>query len=283
MASTMKQAGKDAKLSETLQASAKEAKEKVVAIFTPSQVISQFSSNLDKETAKKLAPLYDDLLSEFASEAQSRIEIGSTLISTRELLGENFRKFLEDCVVKALRKSLATCYNYIALAQAFNLKFAKNKVVKTALSRIWGAEGCFDSQNGELKAAVDEAIGASGGIPESNDSQTCETWVRTFVRNVDKLVTDGRQAQPGGRKWDAETMTKKHVAVVKGFRSYITNKSVSAARATKLLTAILVDAMVEMSASEIARAMDDAKAQISQRKLEVKKAHEEQQEVAATA
>lgn len=271
------------KPTEALKTAAKDAKSKVVEIFTPSQVIGKFAENLPKEESTKLKSLYDDLLSEFASEAQSRIEIGSTLISIRQLLGENFGRFLSDCVQTTLRKSLSTCYSYIAVASAFNLKFAKNKVVKTALSRIWGAEGCFDTVNGELKPAVDEAIGASGGIPESSDSLTCETWARKFVANVDKLVARSREAQPGGRKWDAETMTKKHVGVVKGFRSFITNKSVSANKAIKLLTAILVEAMVEMSASDIKQAMADATTQISNRKLEVKKAHEEVTQTEATA
>jgi hypothetical protein len=291
MTNSMKQAVNEAlakkspavKPAEALTKAATEAKSKVVEIFTPSQVIGTFVSNLDKDTGKKLLPLYDNLLEEFASEAQSRIEIGSTLISIRELLGENFGSFLDNCVSGVLRKSRATCYNYIAIAQAFNLKFARNKVVKTALSRIWGAEGCFDSVNGELKPAVDEAIGASGGIPESTDSLTCETWARKFVANVDKLVARSREAQPGGRKWDAETMTKKHSSVVKGFNSFITNKSVSAKRAIKLLTDVLVVAMVEMSASDIKQAMADATTQISTRKLEVKKAHEEIVQTEATA
>ncbi len=295
MAKTMKQAIGEAmaaktlemspatKPSEALKVAAKEAKDKVVQIFTPSQVIGTFAENLAPDTSKKLKSLYDNLLSEFASEAQSRIEIGTTLVSIRELLGENFGKFLADCVQKTLRKSLSTCYSYIALSQAFNLKFARNKVVKVALSRIWGAEGCFDTVNGELKPAVDEAIGASGGIPESTDSLTCETWARKFVANVDKLVASSREAQPGGRKWDAETITKKQVGVVKGFRSFITNKSVSSNRAIKLLTSILVEAMVEMSASDIKQAMSDATVQISNRKLEVKKAHEDVVATEATA
>ncbi len=270
-------------VTEDLKKAATEAKAKVVAIFTPSQVIGTFAENLDKETSSKLKSMYDDLLSEFASEAQSRIAIGTTLVEIRTLLGENFGKFLKDCVVVTLRKSIVTCYNYIALSQAFNLKFAKNKVVKTALSRIWGAEGCFDQVNGELKSAVDEAIGATGGIPESTDSITCETWARKFVANVDKLVANGRSATPGGRKWDAETMTKKHVGLVKGFRSFITNKSVSANRAIKLLTALLVEAMVEMSANDIKAAFDAATKQISERKLEVKKAHDEIAETTSEA
>jgi hypothetical protein len=283
MASKTLEASPAVKPTETLTKAATEAKAKVTPIFTPSQVIGTFASNLDKDTSKKLLPLYDNLLEKFASEAQSRIEIGSTLISIRELLGENFGKFLADCVQGVLRKSLATCYNYIAIASAFNLKFARNKVVKVALSRIWGAEGCFDSVNGELKPAVDEAIGASGGIPESTDSLTCETWARTFVRNVDKLVSQSREPQPGGRKWDSETMKKKHANVVNGFNAFVTKKGVSSERAIKLLTDILVVAMVEMSASGIKKAMADAATEISNKKLEVKKAHEEIEQVEATA
>jgi hypothetical protein len=270
-------------VTDELKKRATEAKAKVTEIFTPSQVIGTFTEALPKDQSSKLKSLYDDLLSEFANEAQSRVEIGSTLISIRELLGENFGKFLADCVVKALRKSLPTCYRYIALASAFNHKFAKNKVFKTALSRIWGGEGCFDSVNGELKPAVDEAIGAIGGIPESTDSAVCEVAAQKFVDAVDKLVSNSRSAIPGGRKWDAETMTKKHVGVVKGFRAFITNKSVSANRAIKLLTALLVDAMVEMSANDIKTAFDAATKQISERKMEVKKAHDEIAETVAVA
>src|ERR1700739_595821 len=171
----MKQVAKQvASKPEELKKAATDAKAKETEIFTPSQVIGVFTENLSKEVQPKLKSLYDDLLEEFASEASSRIEIGRTLTEIRELLGDTFGQFLKNCVVEVLRKSLPTCYNYIALYEVFSLKFARNKVVKTALSRIWGAEGCFDTVNGKLKPAVDQAIGATGGIPESTDSGTCE-------------------------------------------------------------------------------------------------------------
>lgn len=262
---------------EQIKAAAEKAKQ--VVTFTPSQAIGIFTENLPKDQSSKLKSLYDDLLSEFAQESQSRISIGKTLIQTRELLGENFGKFLQDCVVKVLRKSPATCYNYIALSQAFSLKFAKNNVIATALFRIWGAEGAFDSVNGELKPAVDQAIGACGGIPETKDSATCETWARKFIETCDALVKQGRSAQVT-RGWDAETMATKHANVVKAFRSFITNKSVSAKRASKLLVDVLVEAMQEMSGSEIRTALETAAKQIGEKKADIKEHAENQQLVA---
>lgn len=259
---------------EQIKAAAEKAKQ--VVTVTPSQAIGIFTENLPKDQSTKLKSLYDDLLSEFAQESQSRISIGKTLVQTRELLGENFGKFLQDCVVKVLRKSPATCYNYIALSQAFSLKFAKNNVIATALFRIWGAEGAFDSVNGELKPAVDQAIGACGGIPETKDSATCETWARKFIETCDALVKQGRSAQVN-RGWDAETMDAKAANVIKSFRTFITNKSVSAKRAQKLLTAVLVEAMQEMSGAEIRLALELAAKQIGEKKADIKEHAENQQ------
>lgn len=267
-----------------LVAVAEDAKAAKQTIYTPSQVIGTFTEPLaqvDKSKASKLKGLYDDLLEGFANESQGRISVGGTLVKIQELLGEDFTKFLNDCVVKTLRKSIRTCWGYIALYRVFSHKFP-NPVFKTALSRIWGAEGCFDTVNGELSPAVDQAIGAIGGIPAiGTDSVTCEVKAREFVAAVDKLVAQGRKAEPGGRKWDAATMDKKHESVVKGFKSYIGNKSVSANRATKLLTAILVEAMVEMSVADVNNAFTNAKTEISNRKLNVKKAHDEENQAVA--
>jgi hypothetical protein len=266
-----------------LTKAASEAKEKAHQIYTPSQVIGVFADNFDKQTSTKLKSLYDDLLSEFSSEANSRIEIGSTLLKIRLLIGDTFGKFLSTCVVETLRKSVVTCYNYIALSEVFSLKFAKNKVFRDALARIWGAEGCFDPVNGELKPAVDQAIKAIGGIPESPDSGVCEVAARKFVVAVDLLVKGSRQAQPGGRTWDAETITKKHENVVKGFTAFIMNKSVSSMRAQKLFQELVTIAMVEMAPSNVRAAWDSALKQISEKKMEVKKAHEDVQQTVAEA
>jgi hypothetical protein len=251
-------------------ATAAAAAAKPAPILTPSQAIGIFTENLPKEQAQLVKADYDKLLTEFANESGSRITIGKLLREVQETLGENFSKFLDDCIVKVLRKSRATCYSYMALASLATLKFAKNKVVSTALFRIWGAEGSFDSVNGELKPVVDQAIGACGGIPESTDSATCEQWVRKFVDTVDQMVRGGRQAQPGGKRWDAETITTKSAQVVKAYRTFITNQSVSAKKASALLTAILVESMVEMSASEVRTALDAAVKQVSERKADIK-------------
>lgn len=245
------------------------------AELSPSQAIGTFTESLDKKQATVVKTLYDELLTEFATEASSKIAIGRTLLRLRDELGENYRKFVQDCVIDVLRKSEATLYNYIALAQAAVHKFAANKVFATALFRIWSAEGCFDSQNGELKPAVDDAIRAIGGIPETKDSSECETLARRFISKVDALVKAGRSAQPGGRKWDAEMQAAKHAATVKAFRSFITNDSVSSKKAIKLLSDVLVEAMVEMSAADIKAAFEMATKQIGERKANIKETSED--------
>ncbi len=259
-----------ARVMEGVEAAAQVAKEKAngALVQTPTQAIGIFAENLPTDTGRNLKSLYGDLLAEFSQEGSSKVAIGKTLVSIKELLGENFGKFLDDCVAKTLRRSLATCYNYIALFKAANLKFAKNKVVADALFRIWDAKGCFDSVNGELSPAVDKAIKALDGIPESTDSQLCETWVRRFIVEVDKLVGNGRAARTAAG-WDSETMTKKHVAVVKGFRAYVTNKSVSSNRAISLLTDVMVEALTEMSPSSLTTAIENAKAKIAKRRAQI--------------
>jgi hypothetical protein len=252
------------------------AKKDEGSVLTPAQAIGIFTEPLAKDERGKLKTIYETILDGFSAEGQSKITIGRAMNEARVLLGETFGKFLQDCVVKVLRKSSATCYNYMALATAAVHQFGANKVVADAVFRIWSAEGCFDTQNGELKPVVKEAIGAAGGIPESTDSATCEAWARQFVNAVDRLVATARQAAPGGRKWDAETIAKKQALVVKGFHSFVTNKSVSARKAIALLSALMVEALVEMSATDINEAIDKARAQVKERKAEINKVHEEQ-------
>jgi hypothetical protein len=251
---------------------------KAEEVLTPSQAIGQFTENLDKQTSTKLKNLYDDLLAEFAAETNSKIEIGATLNSVKELLGDTFSGFLKECVESILRKSRATCYNYMALAEAFALKFAKNKVVKTALARIWSAENCFDRTNGKLKPEVDQAIAAAGGIPESTDSQTCEVWVRKFRDKVDKLVKETRSATPGGRQkedvkaWDTETVSKKMSGLTKGFSAFIGNSGVTSELAQQLLKDILVIAGIEMSRASYANVLQEATKEIAIKTKQVKMA-----------
>lgn len=266
MANTMKQAmasaitaSKTAKTSKGKKLENKAKDAKVVPIFTPMQVLGQFEQDLDKQTSKELTPLYENLLDEFASEANSRINIGKTLIAIRKLLGDVFGQFLQKCVVKELRKSAPTCYRYIGLADAFNLKFFKSKPVSVALSRIWDAEGCFDTTTGELKPVVDKAILACGGIPENADSDTAETWARKFVDTVDSLVSNKRKAQVKGNKaWDADTYAKKHDALIGKWKNFAANKSngVTSKRIIATMAemlAILIDAVDSKAANEAVR------------------------------
>jgi hypothetical protein len=212
--------------------------------LTPSQAIGIFAENLAKPTAKLVKSLYNDLLAEFAAEGTSKIAIGKTLMRLRDELGENYRTFAKDCVITVLRKSEATLYNYIALAEVATLTFASNKVVASALFRIWSAEGCFDSVNGKLKPEVGNAIKACGGIPESTDSLTCEQWARKFVTTIDKLNRTSRSAQVGGRAWDVDTTAKKSAQTIKAFRAYIKNQAVSKDLALNLFTDIAIEAIL---------------------------------------
>jgi len=270
--------------SEKIEQAANEAKQaaKVVPIFSPSQVIEQFSTDLAKDTRALLLPAYDELLEEFATEGNSRIAIGSTLVRIRGFMGEHWGLFLEKCVVKALNKVKQTCYNYIGLAQVFNLKFDRNRVVRTALLRIWDGQGCYDTENGELKPVVDTAIKANGGIPESTDSQTCEVWARQFVDTVNKLVrqANGRSASPDGRSWDVETMKKKHEQVILNFTKFITHKNVSTKRATALLTDILVVAMTPsksgyLQLADVNTAFVNAKDELAKQRTKATKAKQD--------
>jgi hypothetical protein len=227
------------------------AKKDEGSILTPAQSIGIFTEAYEvtpegKKTAKELKSLYETILDGFSAEGQSKIAIGRAMNEARVLLGETFGKFLQDCVVKALRKSSATCYNYMALATAAVHQFGANKVVADAVFRIWSAEGCFDTQNGELKPVVKEAIGAAGGIPESTDSAACEAWARHFVNLVDQLVAKTRKAQPGGRKWDAKMVQTKAEELVKKYVTFL-NKTSSKGRkpALTLLTAIVIKSLTE--------------------------------------
>ena len=254
--------------------SADKAVAKVKQIFTPSQVIGTFCENLPKDQSTEVKSLYNHLLDAFSDESSSKLEIGKTLLTLREKLGENYAKFEADCIISVLRKSLGTLRNYMAMSQAFSLKFAKaSQTARTALSRIWSAEGCYDTQNGELKPTVDEAIAASGGLPDSNDSLICETWARKFVDACDRLVKQARKPQVG-RAWDAETISKKNAAIVKQFRAFIAHKSVSSKKAIALLAAVLVEARLEMSAQAVTDAMNMATEQIAKRTADIKETAE---------
>jgi hypothetical protein len=263
---------------ENVKGAATQAKEKakVVPIFTPAQAIGKFAENFDKAKSTKLKDLYDTLQEDFANETNSRIEIGKTLIDARTLLGEDFSKFLGDCVIEMFRRSQSTLYSYIALYQVFSLKFAKNVVVKKALSRIWGAEGCFDTVNGELKEEVSTAIRMCGGIPKSTDSATCEVWARQFVKTVDGLVKKGRSAQPGGRQ-SAENIIKRSASIVKAYNAFVKSDDknpVTSKQAIELLTEILVVSIVNLSSSSVTAAFTAATTRVSLNEMKVKNAHE---------
>lgn len=230
--------------SQALENAATVQLEKEKNALTPSQAIGIFGENLAEGQRKVVKSLYDDLLKEFASEGTSKIAIGKTLNRLRDELGEKYRPFMKECVIGILRKSQATCYNYMALADAATLKFAKSGKVSTALFRIWGAEGCFDSENGKLSPVVDEAILACYGVPEDTDSQGAEQWARKFVGTVDRLIRKGRAAEPGGRSWTPEVITAKKVQVIKGFRGYIKNQAVSKDLAMQLFSDIAYEAIL---------------------------------------
>lgn len=233
---------------------ATEAKAAEGNLLTPDQMIGQFAETLDKQAQPKIKDLYTKIREGFASEGQSRISIGRALNEARTLLGENFGKFVQDCVVKELRKSSKTCYNYMALASAAVHQFAANKVIATALFSIWSAEGCFDSENGDLKPAVKEAVLACGGIPDSQDSQVCEQWARKFVVAVDKLVTKTRVAQ-AGRKWTAEVIKAKAERIVSQFVTFMDKTNTK--RSMAVLSALVVKALSEgMSIDAVNEAFD---------------------------
>jgi hypothetical protein len=239
--------------------------------LTPMQVIGTFTEHLAKPTAKVVKSLYSDLLDEFTKESTSRIAIGNTLNRLREELGENFRTFLKECVITTLRKSQSTCYNYMALSDAANITFAKNRPVRDSLFRIWGAEGCYDTENGKLLPVVNDAILACGGIPESSDSVTSEQWSRKFVTTVDKLLRNGRKAEPGGRSWDASTIGTKNAQVVKAFRAFIRNKSVSKDLALNLFTDVVYEAMMygHFTDSEFDECIDKANERFAERNAKI--------------
>lgn len=259
---------------------AKAAAEKAKVILTPSQAIGQFADTQPKENQTKLKNIYDGLLDSFAQESQSRITIGKLLMQAKDLLGDSFggaSGFLKACVVDVLRKSEATCYNYMALASAATVKFAKNPVVSTALFRIWGAEGAYDTTNGKLKDAVDMAIAACGGIPEERDSALCESWARKFIQACDSL-TQKRNAQVD-RTWDLETIKKKHESIKNAFSGFLKNKSVNSKRATALLTDLLIVAANELSVMHLRSAWETMLSKRTETTGEIKE-HSEESRVA---
>lgn len=251
--------------------------------LSPYQVLETLADGLHNNVkATLMKTLGQELLEEFALESTSKIAIGRTLNRCQIELGEAFATFRRDFVEGSLRKSTATIYNYMALAEAAGYKFsAASQAAKTALFRIWAAEGCYDTANGKLKPVVDTAIKAVGGLCESKDSGEAETWARKFVDTCDKLIKGERQAAPGGRTWDAETMTEKHANVVKAYNGFITNKSVSAKKAIALLADLLVVSMVEMSAADIKAAWEIASKQVQQKKTDIKEVADTRAEAAA--
>src|SRR5215469_14125594 len=140
MAKSMKSASNTV-LAEKLTEAAEKANQesKVVPIFTPMQTAGKFAdeTHLTKDMRPKFLDLYDELLTELATEGSSRVAVGNTLIKLRDLFDNSsvWARFLGDCVVKTLRKALRTCYAYIAIADAFNVTFYSNKVVRAALLR----------------------------------------------------------------------------------------------------------------------------------------------------
>jgi hypothetical protein len=235
--------------------------------LTPMQVIGTFSENLSKAQSKVVKSLYDDLLKEFAAEGTSKIAIGKTLNRLRDELGDKYRTFMKDCVFGILRKSQATCYSYMALADAATLKFAKSVKVSSALFRIWGAEGCFDTENGKLSPVVDQAILACAGVPEETDSQGAEQWARKFVSTVDKLLKDSRAAQPGGRSWTAEVITAKKAQTIKGFRAFLKNQAVSKDLAMQLFADLVFEAILygHFTDTELDESIEKANVRIKER------------------
>jgi hypothetical protein len=243
----MKQAAKDAvkrasKVANKISEAAKEAAAKKTEVFSPMQAIGQFTDKLDKQRKDAILPLWDELLEEFASEGNSKISIGNTLIRCESVLGDTWPTFLDVCIDKYLRKSRTTCYVYIGIANSFNFAFAKNGVIKTALSRIWDARGAFDSANGKPLPVLEKAIKACGGIPETTDSQTCEVWAQVFVNTIDEMVRGKRKAQID-KTWDSETYKKNHERIVKSFESFVKNKNVDGRRSVLMLRDILLAAM----------------------------------------
>ncbi|MBO0887665.1 hypothetical protein J2P12_01040 [Candidatus Bathyarchaeota archaeon] len=267
----MKQAAKDAvikanKTEKALLAKAEETKKKETEVFSPMQAIGQFASNLDKDRKDKILPLWDELLDEFASEGNSKIQIGNTLRKCESVLGDVWSTFL-DVIKKTLRRDRSTCYVYIGIADSFNFAFAKNVVVKNALARFWDAKGAFDSTNGKPLPVLDKAIKACGGIPETTDSQTCEVWAQVFVDTLDGMVRGNRKAQVD-KTWDSETFKKNHERVVKAFQSFVTNKNVDSRHAVLMLRDILLAAMEPkvMGPANVNAAFTAAQVELSKRK-----------------
>lgn len=271
MASTMKQAAKDAvvranKTANKIAEAAKEAEKKATEVFSPSQAIEQFRSKLDKDRKDGILPIWEELLDEFSHEGSSKISIGNSLIKAEKLLGDVWDSFLET-VKQVLRRDRSTCYVYIGIANSFNYAFAKNVVVKNALSRFWDARGAFDSKNGKALPVLDKAIKACGGVPESTDSQTCEVWAQVFVTTLDDMVRGKRKAQVD-KTWDSETYKANHERVVKAFQSFVTNKNVDSKRAVLMLRDILLTAMEPkiMGAANVNAAFTAAQLELSKRK-----------------
>jgi hypothetical protein len=270
-AQLMKQAAKNAvvkanKTAQKLVAAAEETKKKDSEVFSPMQAIGQFAANLDKDRKDAILPLWDELLDEFASEGNSRINIGNTLRKCESVCGDIWNTFL-DVVKKTLRRDRSTCYVYMGLADSFNFAFAKNVVVKNALARFWDAKGAFDSTNGKPLPALEKAIKACGGIPTTTDSQTCEVWAQVFVNTIDEMVRGKRKAQVD-KTWDSETYKEKHKAVIDRFHAFVINKNVDSKRQVLMLRDILLDAMDPkiMGAAKVNEAFTSAQIELSRRR-----------------
>ena len=105
--------------------------------------------------------------------------------------------------------------------------------------------------------------GVGGGV--------CEVAACKFVDTIDKLVSEKRQAKPGGRekKWDADTMKRKQSNLLNSFKAFLKNDAVTSDRATAVVTALLIVAMQEMSGAHVHKAWTEALAHITASKAEV--------------
>lgn len=193
-------------------AEVKAKKEK--AILTPAQILSQLAEKMPNRT--EVTSIGQELMEAFSDVSESKIDCGRLLDKAQSAWGENWPSFRDKFIVASLRKSVDTISNYIALYRAFSLEFARTSAeFRHALRRIWSAERCFDTTNGELKPVVREAIAAIGGmdaLTKATSGEECAVLAEKFVGICDTLNRNKRQ---GARQWTAEKMTEKKIAIVK--------------------------------------------------------------------
>lgn len=153
----------------------------------------------DPELVDNMLAAVHGMDEDFRAQRSSMFHVGENLSTFKDTLKKGYEDFAAK-LAKRWGVSPAYLNNCISHYNRFEYRFMMNDTVKNLLFESW-TPGRFDAEK------IDGAIQKMGGIPKSDNPETCYVWVTGFIREYKALARVKKEKTTG--RYDEKTRDSK--------------------------------------------------------------------------